>query len=189
MDSTPVERLTPRTLWWRGTIGLFTLLALAALAGALLRHPLETVGEWFVHHLGLIGVFVTVLVIDTMPLTHEPILLLAWTGGLGFLPIWLTAGLASILSGALGWFLGSLFAHNAFVQRQCQRYRIDILFQRYGVWAVAIAAITPFPYAIATWSAGAARMPFLQVLAGSCARLIKVLIYLSLIVAGWQAGA
>jgi len=189
MDPMPIERLDPRTLWWRGTIGLFTLLLGVTLAGVAFRNPLEALGALFVDHLGLTGVFLSVVLIDTLPLTHEPVLFLGWSGGLGFWWIWAAAGSGSVLAGVFGWFLGGRFAHTAFVQRQCIRYRIDILFERYGVWAVAVAALTPFPYAVATWSAGAARMPLGPVFAGSLVRLLKVWIYLSLIVAGWSAGA
>lgn len=189
MDPTPIVPLDPRTLMWRAGLGLFTLLAGVALAGVLARQPLEAVGAWFVGHMGLTGVFLCVTVVDTLPLTHEPILFLGWSGGLGFGPVWAAASAGSVLAGVVGWFLGRQLSGSAFLKRQFVRYRIDRLFERYGVWAVAVAALTPFPYAVATWSAGAAGMPLGPVFAGSCVRILKVWIYLSLIVAGWSAGA
>ena len=51
--------------------------------------------------------------------------------------------------------------------------------KRYGVRAVAVAALTPFPFAIATWGAGASNVGLKPVLLGSLFRFPKVFIYLS----------
>jgi membrane protein YqaA with SNARE-associated domain len=187
MEPKPTEPLAPRTLLWRAVVGLFILFSTVAAAGLLARGPIEAGGAWFVSHMGLLGVFISVTVVDTLPLTHEPILFLAWSGGLGFWPVWASASAGSVTAGGIGWALGGLLSGQGWMQRALIRYRVDQLFQRYGVWAVAVAALTPFPYAVATWAAGAARMPLGPVVLGSCVRILKVWIYLSLMVAGWTA--
>jgi membrane protein YqaA with SNARE-associated domain len=167
---------------------LLTLFAGVAALGVVLREPLEWLAAWFVGTLGLPGIVLAVTLVDTLPLTHEPVLLLAWSGGVPFWHIWAAASLGSVAAGGVGWGMGRLVGQRPSVQRFFVRYRLADFLERYGAWAVAVAALTPFPYAVATWSAGAARVPLALVLAGSMVRLIKVLVYLSLIVLGWSAG-
>lgn len=188
METPDVEPIAPRVLLWRAAVGLLTLFAAVAALGFVLRGPLEQMAAWFVHHLGLTGVVLAVTVVDTLPLTHEPVLLLALAGGIPFASIWAAASLGSVLAGMVGWGLGRLLGHRPEVQRFFARYRLADFLDRYGAWAVAVAALTPFPYAVATWSAGAAGVPWLQVFLGSLVRILKVWIYLSLIVLGWSAG-
>lgn len=188
MDTPADEPIAPRTLLWRAAVGLLTLFAGVAALGFLLREPLEWLAAWFVGNLGLPGVVLAVTIVDTLPLTHEPVLLLAWSGGIPFWHIWAAASAGSVAAGVIGWFLGRALGGRPTVQRFFERYRLSSFLDRYGAWAVAVAALTPFPYAVATWAAGAARVPLVLVFAGSLVRLLKVWIYLSLIVLGWSAG-
>lgn len=188
MTHPPNEPLALRTLLWRLALGLFMLLLVVGALGVLFRDPVERVAEWFVAEFGLLGIFLVVTVVDALPLTHEPILLLGYSGGLGFWQVWAAASAGSVMSGVLAWSLGGWLSRFEIVQRQLARYRIDVFLRRYGGWAVAVAAITPFPYSVATWASGAARMPFLPLFLGALARLPKVLIYLSLIALGWSTG-
>ena len=182
------EPIALRPLLWRGAGGLLTLLLAVAALGVILRKPLELAAGWFVETLGLLGVFLAVVLVDSLPLTHEPVLLLGWSGGLSFGAIWAAASAGSVLAGVVGWFMGGRLGRFEVVTRFFARYRITEFLDRYGAWAVAVAALTPFPYAVATWAAGAARLPLLPVFLGSLVRILKVLIYLSLIVLGWSAG-
>jgi len=188
MEEPQPEPIALRPLLWRGIGGLLTLLLGVAALGVVLRRPLEVAAAWFVDTMGLLGVFLAVTLVDTLPLTHEPVLLLAWSGGLSFGAIWAAASAGSVLAGVLGWLVGGRLARFRWVQRAFLRYRITAFLERYGAWAVAVAALTPFPYAVATWAAGAARVPLVPVFLGSLVRILKVLIYLSLIVLGWSAG-
>jgi membrane protein YqaA with SNARE-associated domain len=102
------------------------------------------------------------------------------------LPVFVTASAASVLAGPVGWLLGSLLGRFDLVQRMFVRYRISAFLERYGFWAVAVAALTPFPFSLATWASGAARVPLRTVLLGSLFRIPKVLFYFSIIVFGWD---
>ena len=86
----------------------------------------------------------------------------------------------------VGWTFGGLLGRFEIVQRVFVRYRVAEVFERWGGAAVAVAALTPVPYAVTTWAAGAARVPFVPLFLGCLVRFVKVLIYLSLIVAGWS---
>lgn len=164
---------------------LFTLVAGFAALAWLARRPLEAFASWFVDTFGLVGLGLFVLVVDTLPLTHEPVLFLGLSGGLGFWPVWAAGTLGSIGAGVVGWSMGRLIGRRPWLERLFERYRITAFLRRYGAWAVAVAALTPFPYALTTWASGAANVPLRMVVLGSLMRGPKVLIYLSLIAAGW----
>ncbi len=174
------------TLVVRLGIGLSTLVAMFAGLAWALRAPLEQLAAWFVDAFGIVGVGVLVLVVDSLPLTHEPILFLGWSGGLGFWPVWAVASAASISAGGLGWAWGRLLQRSTFLARTFRRYKVTAFLERYGVWAVAIAAFTPFPFALVTWCSGACGVPLHHVLLGSLLRAPKVLLYLTIIVYGWS---
>lgn len=168
------------TLLRRLALGFVLLLVALAVVFKLAHEPLTAVSHSFVDNFGLAGVFVGCLLIDTTPgLTHEPILVVAKQGGLGFWPIFLAAGSGSTLSGVLGYGIGRVLGGSAFLQRVLIRYRLREFLHRYGTRAVAIAALTPFPFAIATWGAGASQIPLRMVLVGALFRFPKVLFYLS----------
>lgn len=55
---------------------------------------------------------------------------------------------------------------------------------RYGMKAVAVAALTPLPYSIFCWAAGAGRLSFKLFLLVSTLRFVRVVGYLYLIQLG-----
>ncbi len=177
---------TLTTLLVRLGIGLSTLVVVFGLLAWWMRGPVERFAAYFVDTLGLAGVAGLVLLVDTFPLTHEPILLLGWSGGLGFWWVWAAASLGSISAGMVGWAGGRVIGRWGPLRRLFDRYRITAFLDRYGVWAVAIAAFTPFPFALVTWASGTCGLPARPVLLGSLFRAPKVLLYLTLIVYGWN---
>lgn len=189
MEPPSTEPLALRALLWRMGVGLCTLLVVVLVAGVLLRDPIEQFSSVVVARFGLLGIFAMVTFVDTVPLTHEPVLLIGLAGGLGFWPVWGVASAGSVTAGILGWWLGRWLGRFAWVRHQLARYRIGPFLLRYGGAAVAVAALTPFPYAVATWASGAARLPFAPLLAGALLRMVKVWFYLSVLALGWSSTA
>lgn len=185
----PGQDLTVRALLRQLFVGLGVLVVVVGLAGFFLRVPLTVLSESFVDAYGLAGVFGGVMITDTFALTHEPLLFAAYVGGLAFWPVFAAASTASVLAGPTGWAMGHLLGRTAVVQRLFTRYRISPFMHRYGVWAIALAALTPFPYSVATWASGAAGLSLKTVVIGSLFRVPKVLFYFGLIVFGWGIGA
>lgn len=183
-DDEPSPSLT--TLLVRLGFGLFTLLIAFGLLAWSLQEPLEAFSAGFVEWAGLPGVVILITIVDALPLTHEPILFLAWSGGLGFVQVWVAASTGSIAAGAVGWCGGRLLGRSVLLQRTFERYHVTRFLHDYGVWAVAIAAFTPFPFAMVTWCSGAVGLPLRQVMLGSLFRIPKVLLYLSIIAGGWN---
>ncbi|MCO4745670.1 MAG: VTT domain-containing protein [Proteobacteria bacterium] len=174
------DPLALKTLFRRLVVGFVVLMVGVGVVYTLAAEPLAIVSEAFVENFGILGVFVGCLLIDATPgLTHEPVLLFALDGGLGYGSVLLAAGSGSVLSGVVGYAIGNRLGGVAWVQRMLIRYRLRAFLHRYGVRAVAIAALTPFPFAIATWGAGASQIPIRSVLIGALFRFPKVLFYLS----------
>lgn len=185
----PVGDLSLRTMLWRMGVGVAVLFVAVIVLAVVLHEPLTALSLAFVDRFGLVGVGVGVIITDTFMLTHEPLLFAAHAGGLGFWATFGVASCASIVAGFLGWFLGNQLGRLAVVQRIFARYRIGAFLQRYGFWAVAVAALTPFPYSAATWASGAAGVSLRTVAIGCLFRAPKVLLYFLLIVVGWDLGA
>jgi membrane protein YqaA with SNARE-associated domain len=186
MDDTDVPPLG--SLLWQVVVGLVVLTVVAGLVALVLAEPIERFGEWFVGQFGLWGVFIGVLVLDALPGTvHEPLLLVANQGGLSYGSIVLVGGAASWLSGALGYGIGAFLGRWPRLHALLDYYRIAPFMRKYGGWAVAVAAITPVPYSITTWGAGATGVRLSVVLAGALLRFPKVALYLALALLGWNA--
>jgi len=185
-DTTDEQGVPPvKSLMWRTLWTLSTLCAVAFAVTLTLRGPLAAAGAVFVDTLGLAGLFAGVLLLDTVPGTlHEPLMVLGYAGGEGFWPVVLTTGSASFLSGVVGWGLGRALGKAAWLQRALRRYHITSFMHHYGVWAVALAALTPFPFAVTTWGAGATGVPLRHVVAGSLLRFPKEIVYFAIYVYG-----
>jgi len=85
--------------------------------------------------------------------------------------IWLAALVtaASVLGALLGHWLGLTVGRPILKKFFSERYvtRAETLFQKYGVWAILIAAFTPIPYKVFTILAGVLRLNRRDLLIGS----------------------
>lgn len=172
----------------RLAFGLVLLLGVSALAAILLREPLTTLAAWFMREMGLLGLFVGVVCTDIWvapPLTHEPLLFFAHAGGVPFVEIWGVASAASVVAGPIGYLAGALLGRLPFVDRRLNGSGVEKVMARRGAIVVAAAAITPIPFAMTTWLAGAVGVRPLPFFAACLVRVIKVALYLGLIALGW----
>ncbi len=71
------------------------------------------------------------------------------------------ATVASVLGGLTAHTLGNVFGEPIVRKITGERVflRGEILFRRYGVWAVLVAAVTPIPFKAVCWIAGMFGMP------------------------------
>jgi membrane protein YqaA with SNARE-associated domain len=70
--------------------------------------------------------------------------------------------IGTTVGACIGYFLGRNLGE-VFLQKVFSQKSIDqgiLAYQKYGVFAVAIGALTPFPYVIIVWTAGVYRMNF-----------------------------
>ena len=178
-------------------VGLFTAMTVAgafaavAVMAFVLRTPLTHLALYVAHSLGLPGIFGGVLFADAtnFPLPPDLFLFTAVAGTLSPLAVLAVVSGASILAGSVAWSLGPLLGRIPGIGRRVERYRQqgEAFFARYGVWAVAIAALTPLPYSAFAWLAGAYRMPWKRFLLATLFRIPRFLFYLLLFRIGWLA--
>ena len=100
--------------------------------------------------------------------------------------LWFIVTFASVLGAMVGHALGKRFGTKLLDRfgKPHHRERLEYLFERYGTWGMFIAAVSPLPYKVFGWIAGASDMkmrPF--VLAGIFGRGLRfgleaILIYL-----------
>ena len=165
----------------------------AAAVGYWLREPLLEAGHVFVDNLGGPGVAVGYLLPDafTIPLPNDAVGMFGLAGGLSFWEVvaWGTAG--SLAGGSIGWLVGRRLRRVGFVSRFLTRRgaKMEALIRRHGAQGVAIAAVTPLPYSLSAWAAGAVHMPFRTFFAVSLLRVFRVAGYLYLVKLGWLATA
>lgn len=179
-----VRRLALQTMLG---IGGFMVVALAV--SVALQEPLIEAGKMFVESMGGVGVMLGFAIPDalTVPLPGDAFSLIGLLGGLGFWEVVAWGSLGSILGGVLGYGIGRMVRHLDWFERFMARRGAEAraLVRRYGTLALAAAALTPLPYSLACWSAGALEMPFGRFVAVSMLRVVRVAGYLYLIKLGF----
>jgi len=177
----------------KALIGLLGLLLFSYLCGVLLRDPIVIASKWAFAKFGLYGLFCGVIVTDAspLPMTNEPLMLLAVSAGIEPLTVFLTTSTGSITAGFIGYTCGRLFGRalgiGDWIHRKYPGFESFML--RYGAYGVAICALLPIPFALSTWSAGMARVQLWRVMLACLVRIPKTAFYLWLIVQGWGLGA
>ncbi len=149
---------------------------------------LRVAGDLLAQQIGLPGVFLFVILVDTfiVPLTPDVImpLLIEWP----LVPVILTIGLASVLGGICGYAIGRSLGHLGIVQRAVQPYREqgEKRIRRGGFWAVFLAALTPIPFSTVSWLAGMLKVPFGLYAAAALFRIPRLALTLLLFRSGWK---
>ena len=81
--------------------------------------------------------------------------------GLNPLIATIVATVGSVLGAIVGYFLGKYLGEPVFKKIFKEKWynKGEILFRKYGIWAVIVAAITPIPFKAICWLAGIFEMP------------------------------
>ena len=151
-------RLTLQTLGAIALLGAFFYVL-----GATCKPEIERIGRVFVERLGFAGVAVGVFLADafTFPVPPQVYMLAALAGGASpAITVTVTCA-SSLVAGNVGYRLAARLSGVSFFRARIDaaRPRLDPLFRRYGVWAVAIGSLTPMPYSILCYLAGIYRLP------------------------------
>jgi membrane protein YqaA with SNARE-associated domain len=151
-------KLTLQTV--AGIAGLFAMMFVLA---AKYRTELESMGLWFVTRYGYAGLFAGTFAADgfAFPIPPQFYLLAILTTKMPQVPAIAVMCVSSLLAGNFGFHLMRKIGGRPFLKRITARSqkRAEGLFARYGYWAVAIGAITPFPYWLLCYAAGLYKMP------------------------------
>ena len=183
-DDLDIRGLVVRSLW--------TILGLVVFIGGLAwlwRDELVALGELFVAKLGLGGLFLGFFLPDALPLPlpHDVFSGLCLVGGVSFPVIVAVASTASLCGGSVGFTIGRRLSHTRWFRQVMARHGADAhaMVVRYGAVAVAIGALTPLPYFIVCWSAGALDMRYRRFIGWSLLRIPRVAGYLWLVQLGF----
>jgi membrane protein YqaA with SNARE-associated domain len=183
----PVDNATDSQQFVRGELLLavvlpLALLAAVGLAGVFLREEVDAVAAWVFLRVGFAGLAALFFVSETIvsPLPPDAVLLLIASSELA--PVWgvpvLALAVLSLLGGHVGWFLGGQLAQTGLVRRMLGRHhgRIVQVTRRYGMWAVVLAAATPLPWSVTSWTAGALHLPYRRYLLGALIRVPRIMV-------------
>jgi membrane protein YqaA with SNARE-associated domain len=188
----PAPRRSISRLVWQMIAGVSVMMLVALALGYLLREPLERAGEWVITNFGIQGIFFATIFTDSspLPLTNEPLMLLALSGGVGIWTVMVVVSAASVVGGAVGYSLGRGLGGIQPLRDWVLTRSPELAswMREKGAVAVAVAALLPIPYSLATWSAGLLGTPFWHVMAATLLRIPKTAFYLALIWLGWSTG-
>jgi membrane protein YqaA with SNARE-associated domain len=168
---------------WLTLLFLALLLTAVGLSGLFMGDRVSDFANRVYGHLGFGGLAVVMLISETVvsPLPPDVILWIVASSDLAgswYLPVAALA-LLSTLGGHLGWLLGRELGQTRMVRRIMGRNRRKTveLTRRYGIWAVVLAALTPVPWSVTSWTAGALQMPWTLYLLGSTVRVPRMILY------------
>jgi membrane protein YqaA with SNARE-associated domain len=168
-----------------GLVGV--IVAVTALAYTF-RDPLLALSRRFVETFGGPGVALGYFLPDAlfMPIPQEAVKTFALLGGMGFWEIVAWGVLGTLLGGPVGYWGGRLLARRPRVATMLARRgaRAHAIVSRYGAHGVAIGALTPLPYSLTCWAAGALGLRFRTFLLVSLLRIPRVIFFLWLIELG-----
>ncbi len=172
----------------RLVIAMVVLVAAAMTAMIVFRDELTAISKVFVDALGGPGISLGYMLPDafTVPLPNDAFTFFGYIGGIPFWECVMWGSIGSLVGGSLGWCIGRLLQRTQGYQRvmATRGKEIQQLFDRYATPTVLVAALTPLPYSLACWAAGAGGMRYSWFIFISLSRIIKVALYLYLIELG-----
>ena len=165
------------------------LMVLLAVLAYTVHDPLVALAERFVDLIGAPGIALGFFIPDafTVPIPNDAFSFFGLIGGIPFWTCVQWACVGTLSGGSVGFFLGRQLAHTRPVRRLMARRgrEVKLLVERYGIRALLVAALTPLPYSIACWAAGACEMRFRTYFLVSLSRIPRVIFYLWLIEQGF----
>lgn len=126
----------------------------------------ETLTAWgtaLVQQYGYTGVFLLTFTESFIqPIIPDPFIVGATSLGLNTDLTVLTVCVATVLGAIVGYGLGKFFGKPVFIKIFGKKaFKLGKkFFNKYGVWGVVIAGLTPIPFKVVTWLAGIYNLPF-----------------------------
>lgn len=153
---------------------------------AFLRPQMLAIASWVTQTLGYPGIFLYTFLVDMLivPLTVDVIF--PFAGNYQTIPFLLTLSIASSLGGLGGYMIGRLLGHLKIVKVLTSRFTKDAeqLIEKYGVWAVVIAGLTPIPFSTVCWMSGMFKVRFSYMALATLSRFPRMALYYIAVQAG-----
>jgi membrane protein YqaA with SNARE-associated domain len=184
-----------RSVLFGAILAMMSFTVLAAVLGWLFYDPLLEIGHTFVDRFGGVGIAVGFFFPDafTVPVPNDAFTAFGLWGGMPFWRVVAWGSLGSLAGGSAGWAIGRyLLSGSARLQGFIKRRGGDEMaahLRRGGRWFLAVAAVSPVPYSVTCWAAGATMMPYLEFLSISLLRVPRVAAFLWLIQQGFVSVA
>ncbi len=163
------------------------------LLGYFLFEPVTTAAVQAVEFLGPIGLFIGVFASDALgfPVPPSTYLFAAVAAESPIAIVLAITIIASITGATVAYHVGPLLTRAPIVGRILERHRPrgEALFERWGIWAVGIAALTPLPFALFCWLAGIYKMPFKRFFSATLVRAPRIIAYYGFFALGWAGAA
>ncbi len=149
----------------------------------LFEDQIANIGAKLYSQFGYMGMVLYVFFVDMFILPASMDIVFAFLEEVNPWKMSFILGGASIAGGCIGYWIARSFNRLAVVERVSRAFRQqgEGLLNRYGGWAVCLAAITPLPFSSIMWVAGILKVPFYEVFLGSLIRVPRVLLYYHLI--------
>ncbi len=180
---------SPRTLLLQTLIVTAIIIGLVALAAKFAYDPLTQLAQSLVERFGVAGILFGLFLSDSIavPVPTDLYLALAVASQAPLVPLTAAICVVSMIAGTIAFKIGPNLQRIGFIRRRIEAFRPrgEVMFQRFGVWAVAIGALTPLPYSITCWFAGIYGMPTRRFLLANFFRAPRMIIYIVLIANQW----
>ncbi len=172
-----------------GVVSLSIYLISIIMLGIFLRAPIEEACGSLIRWFGYLGIFISIFMMDAFMIPPAPdlIIFIAVAGNLDPARALLAMCTASLLAGSLGFLLGRKIRDGGWFISSDNRYIAmgQDLIGKYGIWAVAIGCLTPFPFTIITWTSGFLGMRYRIFLPVTLLRIPRFALYYYLFSLGW----
>ncbi len=173
-------------------LGVLGLVAIVSLLGHYYRDELETMGRALLDRFGYAGITLGTFIADGFhfPIPPQFYMLASIAAGWSVVGTLVAVCIGSLLGGFTAYSIARKASHLRVFQRLLARTqsKVDWLFERFGYWAVALGSLTPIPYSMLCYVAGAHRMPAKTFVVLALFRIPKVILYFELVKLGWASG-
>lgn len=179
-----------KKLLFQSILGIIGVVIFIALIAHFFKEPITYISTIFVQKFGVYGVGLGIFVADALPglIIPDAFLVFAVVGKLADIPVIFWASLGSVLGGIVSYCEGRYFLGNIpFGKRLIEKNEAKMLpfIEKYGIWAVVIAATTPLPYSWTCIIVGSFKMPLDKVILASLFRIPRFAVYYYAIKLGW----
>lgn len=182
-----------RTLFFQTILSIVIVLAIVFGLAYFFRKELLGFSEHFVRIFGFLGLFLGMILSDSLPAFVPPdaFLMLAITGEMDPLKTILSMSVGSIIGGTIAYYIGLYLIPRFHLGRQMVLHYEDKLLpyiRKFGFGAVVLSALTPIPYSWMAYTVGTFKMPYRLFFLGSLFRFVRISVYFYAMYIGWITG-
>ncbi len=176
---------------WKKLIGrMITLMALFLVIYAIglffVKDHYQNLAFWVAKTLGLGGIALFVFINDLFIIPMTVDILFPFVMNHNRVELLLVMGLSSALGGIGGYLIGRVIGHLSIIEAQIARFSKEgrLLIEKYGAWAVVIAALSPIPFTTVCYLAGMVKISPLKIVFATLARIPRMILYYFVIKGG-----